>query len=210
MAIGWCRDLRAESRDADRGGVNPGEALTDLLRLCAPCLILIDEWVAYARNLYGVSGLPAGSFDAQFTFAQALTDAARSVPQALVVATIPASDIEVGGEGGRGRRSSGSRTSLAAWRRPGGLRRLKRASRLFADGCSKTFRRRRLDSATQWLRRSATCIAARRANSRSNAEKRSMRAVCARPIRFIQSFSTASSATGQSSSGSNAPAACCG
>ncbi len=87
--------------DADRAGVSPGEALTDLFQMFSPCLILIDEWVAYARQLYGVPGLPAGSFDAQFSFAQALTDAARSVPSALVVATIPASDIEVGGEGGR-------------------------------------------------------------------------------------------------------------
>ena len=87
--------------DADKAGVSPGEALTDVFRQCSPCLVLIDEWVAYARQLYGVPGLPAGSFDAQFSFAQALTDAARNVPRALVVATIPASDIEVGGEGGR-------------------------------------------------------------------------------------------------------------
>lgn len=87
--------------EADAAGMNPGEALTDLFRMCAPCLVLIDEWVAYARNLYGVSSQPSGSFDAQFSFAQALTDAARSVPKALVVASIPASDIEVGGEGGR-------------------------------------------------------------------------------------------------------------
>jgi predicted AAA+ superfamily ATPase len=87
--------------EADEAGVSPGEALTDLFRRFSPCLVLIDEWVAYARQLYGVAGLPAGSFDAQFSFAQALTDAARSVPSALVVATIPASDIEVGGEGGR-------------------------------------------------------------------------------------------------------------
>ena len=86
---------------ADRAGTNPGEALTGLLRACSPCLILIDEWVAYARQLYGVSGLPAGSFDAHFSFAQALTDAARNAPEALLVATIPASDIEVGGEGGK-------------------------------------------------------------------------------------------------------------
>lgn len=87
--------------DADRAGVNPGAALTDLFHLCAPCLILVDEWVAYARNIYKLSDLPAGSFDAHMSFAQALTDAARSVPQALLVASIPASDIEVGGEGGR-------------------------------------------------------------------------------------------------------------
>ena len=87
--------------DADRLGTSPGAALTELLRACSPCLILIDEWVAYARQLYGVDGLPAGSFDAHFSFVQALTDAARNAPEALLVATIPASDIEVGGEGGR-------------------------------------------------------------------------------------------------------------
>ena len=87
--------------DADRTGTNPGHALVDLLRANAPCLILIDEWVAYARQLYGQEDLPAGTFDAQFSFAQALTDAAREVPNAMLVVSIPASDIEVGGEGGR-------------------------------------------------------------------------------------------------------------
>jgi predicted AAA+ superfamily ATPase len=87
--------------DADRTGTNAGQALTDLLRAHSPCLILIDEWVAYARQLYGVDGLPAGSFDTQFTFAQALSDAAKDVPNAMLVVSIPASDIETGGEGGR-------------------------------------------------------------------------------------------------------------
>jgi predicted AAA+ superfamily ATPase len=35
------------------------------------------------------------------TFAQALTEAAKAVPKTLVVASIPASDTEIGGEGGR-------------------------------------------------------------------------------------------------------------
>jgi predicted AAA+ superfamily ATPase len=87
--------------DADKTSTNPGFALTELFQAHAPCLVLIDEWVAYARQLYGQDGLPAGSFDAQFTFAQALTDAAREVPNALLVVSIPSSDIEVGGEGGR-------------------------------------------------------------------------------------------------------------
>lgn len=87
--------------DADRTGTSPGAALVDLLRAYSPCLVLIDEWVAYARQLYGVDGLPAGSFDAQFTFAQALAEASRAVEGALLVVSIPASDIEVGGEGGR-------------------------------------------------------------------------------------------------------------
>jgi hypothetical protein len=87
---------------SDQHATNPGEALKDLLRRYAPCLVLIDEWVAYARNLYGIrERLPAGSFDTQFTFAQALAEAARATPGALLVVSIPASDIEVGGEGGR-------------------------------------------------------------------------------------------------------------
>lgn len=88
--------------EADRQGVSPGsEILTDLFRKAEPCLILIDEWVVFARQLYGVSGLPAGSFDANLSFAQALTEAAKASPRTLVVATIPASDGETGGEGGR-------------------------------------------------------------------------------------------------------------
>ena len=87
--------------DADRTGTNPGEALVHLFRAHAPCLVLIDEWIAYARQLYGHDGLPAGSFDAHFSFAQALTEAAREVPNAMLVVSIPASDVEVGGEGGR-------------------------------------------------------------------------------------------------------------
>ncbi len=87
--------------ESDRTGTNPGAALSELLQKYAPCLILIDEWVGYARQLYGTSGLPAGSFDAHFSFAQALTDAATNTPGALLVATIPSSQIEVGGEGGQ-------------------------------------------------------------------------------------------------------------
>lgn len=87
--------------EADQVGMSPGDALITLLRRYSPCLILIDEWVAYARQLYGIDGLPSGSFDAQFTFAQALAEAARAVEGALLVVSIPASDIEVGGEGGR-------------------------------------------------------------------------------------------------------------
>ena len=39
-------------------GTNPGAALESSSSAAyAPCLILIDEWVAYARQLYGVDGL---------------------------------------------------------------------------------------------------------------------------------------------------------
>lgn len=87
--------------EADRTGTSPGSnVLSELFEMFSPCLILIDEWVAYLRNLYGVTGLPAGSFDANLTFAQALTEAAKATPETLVVASLPASQIEIGGEGG--------------------------------------------------------------------------------------------------------------
>ncbi len=87
---------------ADREGTAPGsEALSRLLRLSSPCLILIDEWVAFIRQLYRMSEPPsAGSFEANLTFVQSLTEAARAVPGAVVAASLPASKIEIGGEGG--------------------------------------------------------------------------------------------------------------
>ena len=86
---------------ADEARTNPGERLIALLERHAPCLVLIDEWVAYARQLYGRDDLPGGSFDTQMSFAQALSDAVKSVKNAMLVVSIPASDIEVGGEAGK-------------------------------------------------------------------------------------------------------------
>ncbi|HZY70856.1 MAG TPA: Swt1 family HEPN domain-containing protein [Thermoplasmata archaeon] len=87
--------------DADKTGTSPGDGLVELFKRYAPCVILIDEWVVYARQLYHVEGLPGGSFEAHFSFAQALTEAAKAVPKTLLVLAIPASDIEIGGEGGQ-------------------------------------------------------------------------------------------------------------
>ena len=91
----------------DKAGTNPGEAMRTLIRRYSPALILVDEWVAYARQLLTDADLPAGSFDTQFTFAQSLTEIVRSVPGAMLVVSIPASDagrgneIEIGGSNGR-------------------------------------------------------------------------------------------------------------
>lgn len=88
-------------REDDEHGTNPGDRLNDVLKQFGPALILIDEWVAYARQLHDEADLPGGSFDTQFTFAQTLTEAVKAVPTALLVVSIPASDIEVGGQRGR-------------------------------------------------------------------------------------------------------------
>ena len=99
--------------DADRTATNPGAALRTLLQRYAPAVILIDEWVAYARGLDDSADLVGGSFETQFTFAQQLTEAVKAVPGALLLVSIPASDVrrdddapvasdlEVGGARGR-------------------------------------------------------------------------------------------------------------
>ena len=86
--------------DSDRHGTNPGDALRKLFEKFSPCLILIDEWVAYFRALWGKHDLPAGTFATHQTFAQALTETVKEVPGTLLVAALPQSEIEVGGEAG--------------------------------------------------------------------------------------------------------------
>ena len=98
-------------RADDENATNPGDALRQLLTDYGPALILIDEYVAYARQLHDESDLPAGSFETQFTFAQALSESAKLPPNCLLVISLPASDrpsdhtetddIEVGGVRGR-------------------------------------------------------------------------------------------------------------
>lgn len=88
-------------KEADETATSPGDALQELLKKYSPCLILIDEWVAYARQLSNDMNLPGGTFDTHFTFAQTLTETVKSIPTALLVVSIPASDNEIGGERGK-------------------------------------------------------------------------------------------------------------
>ncbi|PTQ88007.1 Swt1 family HEPN domain-containing protein [Nitrosomonas ureae] len=94
----------------DEKATSPGDALRELFNEYGPCLILIDEWVAYARQLHDQSDLPAGGFETQFTFAQVLTESAKLAKNCLLVISLPASDsfghshaddVEVGGTRGR-------------------------------------------------------------------------------------------------------------
>ena len=105
-------DAYARIARDDEHATSPGDALRQLLLEYGPCLILIDEWVAYARQLHDQSDLPAGSFETQFTFAQALTESVKLAGNCLLVVSLPASDttdsphthaddVEVGGQRGR-------------------------------------------------------------------------------------------------------------
>ncbi len=99
--------------DSDASRTNPGGALRTLIEAYSPCVILIDEWVAYARQLWDREDLPGGTFDTQFTFAQALTEDVKTVSGAMLIISIPASHdperdghsggsaLEVGGPNGQ-------------------------------------------------------------------------------------------------------------
>ncbi|NVM22696.1 MAG: ATP-binding protein, partial [Desulfobacterales bacterium] len=87
--------------DADYRGVAPGgQTLNELFDMVGPCVILVDELVAYVRNIGRSRGLPGGTFDSNMTFIQNLTEALKRAPNALLVAAIPESNIEVGGPEG--------------------------------------------------------------------------------------------------------------
>jgi len=96
----------------DEKATSPGDTLRELFNDYGPCLILIDEWVAYARQLHDAPDLPGGTFETQFTFAQALTESAKAAKNCLLLISLPASDtagsphtqaddVEVGGIRGR-------------------------------------------------------------------------------------------------------------
>ena len=92
-------DLIAEN---DAKGIAPGSnLLEEVFNKCSPSLILVDEWVAYLRQIYKVDELPSGTFDSNLSFIQSLTEAVKASPGTVLVASLPASQIEVGGEGGQ-------------------------------------------------------------------------------------------------------------
>jgi predicted AAA+ superfamily ATPase len=102
----------ARIAEDDARATSPGDALKELLKEYGPCLVLVDEWVAYARQLHDEGDLPGGTFDTQFSFAQTLTESAKNAGNCLLVVSLPASDTgrsphaeaddaEVGGLRGR-------------------------------------------------------------------------------------------------------------
>ena len=106
------KEAYARLQNDDERATSPGDVLRELFNEYGPCLILIDEWVAYARQLHDQSDLPAGGFETQFTFAQVLTESAKLAKNCLLVISLPASDtsgsphtqaddVEVGGTRGR-------------------------------------------------------------------------------------------------------------
>jgi hypothetical protein len=87
---------------SDADGTSPGkEVVRQLVEKAAPCVILIDELVAFFRQLEVGKQFKAGTFDSNISFIQALTEALKSVPNAMLLASLPESDLEVGGTSGQ-------------------------------------------------------------------------------------------------------------
>ena len=87
--------------DADSSGTSPGKSVLEtLLSQCAPCVILVDELVAYVRQFEEGKTLTGGTFDSNLSFVQALTEALKAVPTAVLLASLPESDKEAGSQRG--------------------------------------------------------------------------------------------------------------
>jgi len=94
-------DAFALLKEADATGTSPGkETLRDLLARHAPCVVLIDELVAYVRQFPEGQNLSGGTYDSNLSFVQALTEATKLVPGGIVLASLPESDVEAGSQRG--------------------------------------------------------------------------------------------------------------
>ncbi len=86
---------RIEANDQAR--TVPQGLFGELLKSVSPCLILLDEVADYC---IGANGVPVGNLtlsDQTVSFAQQLSEAVSSIKEVAVVATLPASHLEVAG-----------------------------------------------------------------------------------------------------------------
>ncbi|HWY62874.1 MAG TPA: ATP-binding protein [Rhizomicrobium sp.] len=88
-------------KEADTTGTSPGKnVLKTLLETYAPCVVLVDELVAYVRQFPNGQVLSGGSYDSNLSFVQALTEAIKLVPSAIMLASLPESEVEAGSNRG--------------------------------------------------------------------------------------------------------------
>ena len=88
-------------KESDAAGTSPGkDVLRELLSAYAPCVVLIDELVAYIRQFPEGKALSGGTYDSNLSFVQALTEATKLVPNAIMLASLPESEVEAGSNRG--------------------------------------------------------------------------------------------------------------
>jgi predicted AAA+ superfamily ATPase len=87
--------------ESDANGTSPGkDVLCNLLTRYAPCVVLLDELVVFIRQFVESQPLSGGTYDSNLSFIQSLTEAAKLVPNAVVLASLPESDSQAGGPRG--------------------------------------------------------------------------------------------------------------
>ena len=79
---------------AREGSAPGGNQLDRLFEQVGPSVILIDELVAYVRNVKGVTR------ESIYTFFQAVTESVNRSKNVTLVATLPEGQVQAGGEGG--------------------------------------------------------------------------------------------------------------
>ena len=85
-------DAYAKVEESDKNGTAPdSEVLESILSAAQPCVVLVDELVAYVRQLEGDKSYPGGTFDSNLTFVQNLTHALKAVPRAILLVSLPES-----------------------------------------------------------------------------------------------------------------------
>jgi hypothetical protein len=79
----------------DQGRAVPQGLFVQVLRQAAPCLILLDELADYCVGAMATEVGQGTLADQTISFVQQLTESAAQVPGAVIVATLPASHLEV-------------------------------------------------------------------------------------------------------------------
>lgn len=96
---GWPAFEKIAKSD-EAGAAAPKEVIAEILNAASPCVILMDELVAYFRQ-FGSQRLTAGTFDTNITMIQSLTEAMKAAPRAILLASLPDSHNAGGDEGQR-------------------------------------------------------------------------------------------------------------
>ena len=126
----------ARVAESDAAGTSPGkDVLTQLIADASPCVVLLDEMVAYIRQFEDGKGLSGGTFGSNLSFIQALTEAMKAVPNAVLLGSLPESHRETVDQQGTKALSPWSTTSRVC-RRSGSLSPPRRRSRSCDAGCS--------------------------------------------------------------------------
>jgi hypothetical protein len=89
------KELYKKVQANDEARTAPQGIFVELLKQASPCLILLDEIADYCVVAAGVEVGTGTLADQTISFAQQLTEAAQQVPGVAIVATLPASALEV-------------------------------------------------------------------------------------------------------------------